>query len=112
MEQQELKFSLAQRATKTQQLNTLVSWLKGKADWQSSSAITTALGLHSRTIRSLANQSDGLIISAQGTPGYKHITNCTIAELEMVMAKLDHATQELAKRVTAIRKRYHARHTA
>lgn len=103
----QLKFSMAERATNDQQLNALVAWLKGQTEWKTAKQITAALGLSDRTIRDLASQSDGRIISGPGCPGYKHIDRATKGEIAGAIARMDHQAKVMLRRSRSIERRYH-----
>lgn len=65
------------------------------------------LGLSDRTVRKLAEASDGQIVSAPGCPGYKHFDHCTPAELARAADKPRSQARLMLKRSIRLRAKAH-----
>ena len=74
----------------------LVEFLEGKG-WMTAREIAAATAWNDRTVRELASQSDA-VISYPGSPGYKLLSRCTLAEYERYrLARRSQARDMLAK---------------
>jgi hypothetical protein len=76
--------------------------------WTTAKDITKALHFTDRQIRKLASESNGLILSGPGCPGYRHVRRSTPEEVQEVVARLRHQAHMMAKRCSAIHAAYHA----
>lgn len=76
--------------------------------WTTAKEITEALGYTDRQIRKLASESNGLILSGPGCPGYRHVRRSTPEEVQEVVARLRHQAHMMAKRCSAIHRAYHS----
>lgn len=66
-------------------------------DWITAARISAATGWDDRRVRDLASQSDE-VISYPGSPGYKLLRKCTLAEYERYrLARRSQARDMLAK---------------
>jgi hypothetical protein len=78
------------------------------AKWTTAKQITEALGYADRQIRKLASESNGLILSGPGCPGYSHVRRATPEEVQEVVARLRHQAHMMDQRCSAIHKAFHA----
>ena len=91
----------------SQDLITLLSYLRGQEDWTTARSITGIFRWNDRKIRKLANESDGHILSGPGCPGYKHILNAAPDEITQVYNRLKHQSTAMLKRAISIQNAYH-----
>lgn len=63
------------------EIDRLLAFLFDNAGWTTAKDIAAALSFSDRKVRQLAEQSDALVISYPGSPGYKHFDHCTTDEL-------------------------------
>jgi len=103
MQQTEL-FILKKNQIREMQMAKFVSFLKGR-DWIGSKQIKQAIGLNERTARSLAEHSDGEIISSQR--GYKLIYDATADEVSHSINSLESRAKKITARAIKIRKLFH-----
>ena len=76
--------------------------------WTTAKDITKALDFTDRQIRKLASESNGLILSGPGCPGYRHVRRATPEEVQEVVARLRHQAHMMDQRCSAIHKAFHA----
>jgi hypothetical protein len=76
--------------------------------WTTAKDITKALHFTDRQIRKLASESNGLILSGPGCPGYRHVRRATPEEVREVVARLRHQAHMMDRRCSAITDAYHA----
>lgn len=84
----------------------LLIYLRGKG-WTRATQIAADLGLKDRKIRALAAASAGLIVSGPGSPGYKHVQDCTPEEISAAVSTLEHQAKLMATRAGKIRAQWH-----
>jgi hypothetical protein len=83
-------------------------WLYDAGDrWVPAREITAALDLSDRQIRHLAASSGGIVVSAPGCPGYKHIRHCDPEEVRAVASRLQHQAKLMADRAGDILSQHH-----
>jgi hypothetical protein len=78
------------------------------AQWTTAKDITAALNFSDRKIRHLASESNGLILSGPGCPGYRHVRRATTEEVQEVVARLRHQAHVMDQRCSAIHQAFHA----
>lgn len=76
------------------------------AGWKTARQLGAMTGFNERTLRSLANASDGQIISGQ--QGYKLTREATRDEIHHAANWLKHQAAEMQRRAIAIEKQGHA----
>lgn len=87
----------------------LVSHLQRAGEtWLTARQLAAALSLTDRKIRSLAEHSDGLIVSGPGCPGYRHLHHCSPVILDEVANRLKSQAKAMLRRSITIRRRAHA----
>lgn len=106
MFQSHLDFTEPTPKAASQELNTLLAYLRGKKNWTTAKTIASVLHMSDRKIRSLAANSDHLIISAPGTPGYKHLLDCTPDEIQEATSKLKSQGRKMWQRGQRIYTKY------
>jgi len=78
------------------------------AKWTTAKEITEAMGYTDRQIRKLASESNGLILSGPGCPGYRHVRRATPEEVQEVVNRLRHQAHMMDQRCSAIHRAFHA----
>jgi hypothetical protein len=106
-EQLQLDFETKQPAHDDIERLALFLYAQG-AIWTTAKDITNALGFTDRQIRKLASESNGLILSGPGCPGYRHVRRATPEEVQEVVARLRHQAHMMDQRCSAIHKAFHA----
>ena len=96
----------APAASEVDQLIDFLLWSSAKG-WVNAKQIAASLGFNERKIRSLAQHSDGIIISGPGCPGYRHINHCTFDECREVYQRLDSQCDAMKRRSIQIRQMAH-----
>jgi hypothetical protein len=89
------------------EVDRLLAHLATTTDWTSAKRLAEALDLTDRKIRQLAEQSDGLIVSAPGMPGYKHFDHCTPAEIAHAADAFRSQARQMLARSIKLRNRAH-----
>lgn len=107
MIQSEFLFREPKPKSSSHELNALIAILRGKKEWITARELAEKLKLTNRKIRDLASQSDGLILSGPGCPGYKHILDAEPHEIAEVCARLKHQADAMISRSIQIRSAYH-----
>lgn len=107
MFQSKLDFTEPKPRLDCHELKTLIAYLRGKQDWTTAKKISEDLPFTDRKIRNLASQSDGLILSGPGCPGYKHILNADPKEIGEVVERLKHQADAMLSRAIRIQNTYH-----
>lgn len=105
MHQMSLQFDNSP-SDKSAELELLLSYLLGRTTWTTASVIAVDLGMSDRKIRDLASSSDQ-VASAPGTPGYKHLRNCTPDEISAAVAKLKSQGRKMWKRGQRLHSNFH-----
>jgi hypothetical protein len=59
----------------------LLAYLTTHSGWVPAKQLLADLGFSDRKVRQLAEQSDALVVSWPGSPGYRHFSHCTAEEL-------------------------------
>lgn len=86
------------------ELDTLLRTLRGR-DWMTRRQLEKETNFTDRTIRGLANASDGQIISGQ--KGYKLTRESTLEEIRHAANWLKHQAAEMQRRAIAIERQRH-----
>ena len=85
----------------------LASYLMRHTGWHTAARITAKLNFSDRLIRSLASESNGMIVSSPGSPGYKHVYNCTGKEIAEIAGRLQAQAKNMSERAGQIRAQFH-----
>lgn len=86
---------------------TLVRWLAMNPGWHTARELSAHLGLTDRRVRALAECSNGLIVSGPGTPGYAHMSHCTIEEIAHAADTMISQARRMLHRAIRLRRRAH-----
>jgi hypothetical protein len=70
--------------------------------------IAASLGFNERKIRSLAQESDGIIVSGPGCPGYRHISHCTGAQVREVSDRMKSQAKAMLRRSIRLKNLAHS----
>jgi hypothetical protein len=105
--QAQLEFPLRAIAPPSDQVCGLVTWLALNPGWHTARQLAVHLTLTDRQVRSLAEASNGLIISGPGTPGYCHASHCTAEEIAHASDTLISQAKRMLHRAIRIRRRAH-----
>lgn len=109
MEQLDLDLSASKAPVVSDEEIRLVVEFLADRGWQKAAAITAALGFNERRIRAIAEQSDGLILSGPGCPGYRLLTAAvSFREIDMVAGRIESQSKRMRARAISIRCRAHA----
>lgn len=91
-----------------QEIETVVQFLAGRP-WTTAAEILAALGVDDRRLRVIAEQSEGLILSGPGCPGYKLLTAAAqFREADESANRLESQGQRMIFRALQIRRRAHS----
>ena len=82
-------------------------WASAK-EWVPAKTISTKLGYNERKIRSLAEHSNGVVISGPGCPGYRHIDNCTGAQVREVSDRMKSQAKAMLRRSIRLKNLAHS----
>lgn len=85
----------------------LCCYLQQNPGWHTAAQIRTALGYSKRKTRQLAEKSDNDIVSGPGCPGYKHLSHCTLDEIEHATAQLISQGKVMIRRAVKTRNKAH-----
>tara|TARA_R110000772_G_C13250991_1_gene434541 strand:+ start:523 stop:843 length:321 start_codon:yes stop_codon:yes gene_type:complete len=94
--------------SKSDDLAVLCAFLRARKGWHKAATIKTSLGFTDRQTRALASNSEGVVVSAPGSPGYKHIAHCTGPEIERIAAKIAAQADKMGARRADIVRAYHS----
>jgi hypothetical protein len=83
----------------------LVEFLKDGA-WRTRRQIHTALGLNDRTVRIVAEESEGWIIS--GPKGFRYLPKAQPADVDQFTATMISQGRKMIRRALATKKLYHS----
>lgn len=103
--QSELNFAPAPPADA--EVARLVEFLRMRPDWHKAKEIAAALGLPDRKVRQLAENSAGQIVSAPGSPGYRHLSHCTADEISHAANQLHSQGKRMIDRSIRLRRAAH-----
>lgn len=85
----------------------LTAYLKNHPGFHTAKQLSAALSYPDRKIRQLAEQSDGLIISGPGSPGYCHLHHCDPDTIGHIADTLRSQARNMLRRSIRIRNRAH-----
>ena len=106
-EQLDLPVKLASPEVGAAEIAAVCDFLRGQG-WQTARQLTEKHGIDDRRIRSIAEHSDGRILSGPGCPGYKLFTGATeVGEADQCASRLESQARKMLQRASSIRKRYH-----
>jgi hypothetical protein len=94
-------------AAEVDQLIDFLLWASAK-DWVNAKQIAASLGYNERKIRSLAQHSEGIIISGPGCPGYRHISHCTGAQVREVSDRMKSQAKAMLRRSIRLKNLAHS----
>lgn len=94
----------APRRDASEDSSELSAYLRG-VGWMTAEQIGVALGWSDRRVRRAASLSDE-IISWPGSPGYKHLQDCTREEYDRFRAATRHQAREMIARVLRADRRW------
>ena len=91
-------------------VDALVDYLRWASvkEWVPAKTISTKLGFNERKIRSLAEHSNGVVISGPGCPGYRHIDNCTGAQVREVSDRMKSQAKAMLRRSIRLKNLAHS----
>lgn len=105
--QLELSVRVASPEVTSDEVDAFCELLRGK-DWITARELAEAHGLDERRVRSIAEHSDGRVLSGPGCPGYKLFTGATeIREADECASRLESQAKKMLSRAGSIRRRYH-----
>ena len=110
MKQASLKLpSSFPQAPAEREIERLVSHLDAAGDqWLTAAEIAKALGIGDRTVRKLAEHSQGRIVSAPGCPGYRHLHHTTVEQIAEIRNRLASQAKAMMRRSILIGRMAHA----
>ena len=85
----------------------LATHLMRHQGWTTAREIGQALQMTDRRVRELASNSNGLIVSSPGSPGYKHVYMCTGKEVARIANGLQAQAKLMSERAGQIRAQFH-----
>jgi hypothetical protein len=92
------------------EVETLVEYLlwASASEWVPAKTISARLGFNERKIRSLAEHSNGVVISGPGCPGYRHISHCTGAQVREVSDRMKSQAKAMLRRSIRLKNLAHS----
>lgn len=109
LDQASFDFSTPPAPPAADEVTRLVDHLQRAGEtWLTAKQLAGALSLSDRKIRSLAEHSDGRVISGPGCPGYRHVDHCTLEILNEVSNRLASQARAMYRRSIRIRKLAHS----
>lgn len=106
-EQLDLQLSRTAPVVDQREIDALCSFLQGRT-WTTASVIELELGLDERRIRAIAEQSDGMILSGPGCPGYKLLSSAAqLREVDEAAGRLESQAKRMLARALSMRRRAH-----
>jgi hypothetical protein len=103
----EAKRMPAPAAAEVDQLIDFLFWSSANG-WVNAKQIAASLGYNERKIRSLAQHSEGIIISGPGCPGYRHISHCTGAQVREVSDRMKSQAKAMLRRSIRLKNLAHS----
>lgn len=103
----EKKTMPAPRASEVDQLIDFLLWAS-RNEWVNAKTIAARLGFNERKIRSLAEHSNGVVISGPGCPGYRHVSNCTGAQIREVSDRMKSQAKAMLRRSIRLKNLAHS----
>ena len=108
-QQFELDLTVQPEKTAVTGLRELLHVLKSLGPvWTTAGQLADRLQLSDRTVRKLAEASEGQIVSAPGCPGYKHFDHCTTEEIARAADKLRSQARLMLQRSIRLRRKAHS----
>lgn len=97
------------QAPPAREIERLVSHLDAAGDqWLTAAEIAAALGIGDRTVRKLAEHSRGLVVSAPGCPGYRHLRHTTVEQIAEIRNRLASQAKAMLRRSILIGRMAHS----
>ena len=97
----------APAAAEVDQLIDFLFWSSANG-WVNAKTISARLGFNERKIRSLAEHSNGVVISGPGCPGYRHISHCTGAQVREVSDRMKSQAKAMLRRSIRLKNLAHS----
>ena len=94
-------------AAEVDQLIDFLLWASA-SEWVPAKTISARLGFNERKIRSLAEHSNGVVISGPGCPGYRHISHCTGAQVREVSDRMKSQAKAMLRRSIRLKNLAHS----
>ncbi len=85
----------------------LIDHLETHPGFHTARELTASIGLTDRQIRKAAEHSNGLIVSGPGSPGYVHITHCSLKQLTHIRNTLRSQARHMLNRYLKLGKTAH-----
>jgi hypothetical protein len=86
----------------------VLAYLQANPGFHTARVLSAALGLTDRQIRRAAELASGTIVSGPGSPGYCHITHCSLEQLDHIRNTLRSQARHMLRRYVNLGKRAHA----
>jgi hypothetical protein len=86
----------------------LAAYLQQNPGFHTAKQLADSLAFTDRKIRQLAEQSDGLIVSGPGSPGYIHLHHCPAEKLAHIADTLRSQARSMIRRSIRLRRRAHS----
>jgi hypothetical protein len=86
----------------------LLAHLSANPGFLTAKQLAAALNLSDRRVRQIAEQSDGLIVSGPGSPGYCHLYHCDPETIGHITATQISQARNMIRRAILTRRRAHA----
>lgn len=89
------------------EIERLLTYLDANPGFHTARHLSAALGYTDRMTRQLAEQSDGLIVSGPGSPGYCHINHCSLEQLNHIRNTIRSQARQMLNRYLKLGKTAH-----
>jgi hypothetical protein len=107
--QLDLDLATARRAPRVSAAD--VAWfvdqLRGKVDWVTTKNLGATTEAQKRRLRRIKEMARGKIVSFPGSPGYKLLDHCTLAELRRCDAAVRSQTRRMEAQLKPVWRRMH-----
>jgi hypothetical protein len=84
-----------------------VDQLRGQRDWVTTTDLGATTEAQKRRLRRIKEMAGGQIVSFPGSPGYKLLDNCTLAELRRCDAAVRSQTRRMEAQLKPVWRRMH-----
>jgi hypothetical protein len=81
--------------------------LRGRTDWVTATALGATTEAQKRRLRQIKEMAGGKIVSFPGSPGYKLLDHCTLAELRRCDAAVRSQTRRMEAQLKPVWRRMH-----
>jgi hypothetical protein len=86
----------------------VLDFLRSNPGFHTARELSATLNLTDRQIRKAAEMASGFIVSGPGSPGYCHITHCSLEQLDHIRNTLRSQARHMLRRYVNLGKRAHA----